>query len=186
MITAPVLSSTDSSNAHNAASDVLMASADDAVASTTSDSASPDAATQEMEAALALSLFRLPATPSAPLASQIDSIPDAADSWPFTDGKGCFAKGRDGKDLPFLERLYYLLSLPNLSLPGQPGRTLGEAIRWKSAASLAAAGLPEDLAAFEIGDVNLLEAAIYPQYASGDTLPGKQHRISHQLFFLAL
>ena len=91
MITAPVLSSTDSSNAHNAASDVLMTSADDAVASTTSDSASPDAATQEMEAALALSLFRLPATPSAPLASQIDSIPDAADSWPFTDGKGCFA-----------------------------------------------------------------------------------------------
>ena len=48
MITAPVLSSTDSSNAHNAASDVLMASADDAIASTASDSASPDAATQEM------------------------------------------------------------------------------------------------------------------------------------------
>ena len=37
MITAPVLSSTDSSNAHNAASDVLMTSADDAVASTTSE-----------------------------------------------------------------------------------------------------------------------------------------------------
>ena len=41
MITAPVLSSTDSSNAHNAASDVLMASADDAIASTTSETAPP-------------------------------------------------------------------------------------------------------------------------------------------------
>ena len=51
--------------------------------------------------------------------------------------------------------------------------------------SLAAAGLPEDLAAFEIGDVNLLEAAIYPQYASGDTLPGKQPHFP-PTFFLAL
>ncbi|KOO33561.1 hypothetical protein Ctob_010595 [Chrysochromulina tobinii] len=87
--------------------------------------------------------------------------------WPFADGKGCFGKDRQGKELPFLERLFLLLAFPNLELPGQPGRTLGEAIRWKRADQLAALGLPAGTAAFEIVDVPLIEAAVYPQYASG-------------------
>ena len=94
-------------------------------------------------------------------------LPDKTHGWPFADGKGCFGKDRQGKELPFLERLFLLLAFPNLELPGQPGRTLGEAIRWKRADQLAALGLPAGTAAFEIVDVRLVEAAVYPQYASG-------------------
>ena len=94
-------------------------------------------------------------------------LPDMTHGWPFADGKGCFGKDRQGKELPFLERLFLLLAFPNLELPGQPGRTLGEAIRWKRADQLAALGLPAGTAAFEIVDVRLVEAAVYPQYASG-------------------
>jgi len=126
--------------------------------------------TEDLEAALALTGLRLPAVEPPP-ARKLAQLPGATSSWPFAEGKGCFIKNRDGKDVSFLERLYHLLSLPNLVLPGHPGRRLGEAIRWKSPSSLRAAGLPEDFAAFEIGDVALLEAAIYPQYASGAPLP---------------
>ena len=105
--------------------------------------------------------------PSEMSAHQLTLFPDATESWPFAPGKGCFFKGRDGKDLYFLERLFLLLSFPNLALPGFLGRHLREAIRWKSPAALEAMGLPHSLAAFEIGDVALLEAAVYPQYASG-------------------
>jgi hypothetical protein len=94
-------------------------------------------------------------------------LPGATQGWPFADDKGCFGKDRRGKELPFLERLFLLLAFPNLELPGQPGRTLGEAIRWKQADELAALGLPVDTAAFEIVDVPLFEAAVYPQHASG-------------------
>ena len=126
--------------------------------------------TDDMEAALALSCLRLPA-PATPAARKLTQLPGATMSWPFAEAKGCFIKNREGKDLPFLERLYLLLSLPSLLLPNPPGRRLGEAIRWKSAATLDALGLPADFAAFEIGDVALLEAAIYPQYASGAPTP---------------
>ena len=128
--------------------------------------ASAPAPEDDLQAALALSCLRLPAT-GAPPAHTLAHVPGATGTWPFADGKGCFIKGRDGKDLPFLERLYLLLALPGLVLPGHPGRWLGEAIRWKSAEELAAMGLPTDIAAFEINDIALLEAAIYPQYASG-------------------
>ena len=100
-------------------------------------------------------------------ATALTHMPDETESWPFAAGKGCFFKGRDGKDFYFLERLFLLLSFPNLAVPGYPGRRVGEAIRWKTAGSLEALGLPSSLAAFEIVDVQLLEAAVYPQYASG-------------------
>ena len=138
--------------------------------------ASSAPAADDMAAALALTGFAFSAPASSPPAaadeapppaSSLLSIPGATESWPFAAGKGCFCKAQDGKDMPFLERLFLLLSLPNLSLPGHPGRRLGEAICWKSPESLAALGLPTTLAAFEIGNVALLEAAIYPQYASG-------------------
>jgi hypothetical protein len=133
-------------------------------------SSSPEA----MDAALALTGFAasassLPATPQ-PAANTLTRLPETIEGvWPYIDGKGAFSKGRDGKDLPFLERLFLMLSLPNLSLPSasHPGRRMGEALRWKTAEDLAALGLPTTLAAFEIGDVALLEAAVYPQYASG-------------------
>ena len=128
--------------------------------------AEPRDAHDERDAAKSLLWMCLPA-PAAPPARKLAQLPGATASWPFVEGKGCFIKSREGRDLPFLERLYLLLSLPNLILPGQGGRRLGEAIRWKSAAALAAFGLPEGTPAFEIGDVALLEAAIYPQYASG-------------------
>ena len=111
--------------------------------------------------------------PSLMSAHQLAHFPDATESWPFAPGKGCFFKGRDGKDLYFLERLFLLLSFPNLALPGLPGRYLREAIRWKEPAALEAMGLPHSLAAFEIKDVALLEAAVYPQYASGT--PARPH-----------
>ena len=139
-------------------------------------SASSASAADDMAAALALTGFAfstpassLPAAAdeAAPAAVSLLSIPGATESWPFAAGKGCFSKAQDGKDMAFLERLFLLLSLPNLSLPGHPGRRLGEAICWKSPESLATLGLPTTLAAFEIGNVALLEAAIYPQYASG-------------------
>ena len=100
-------------------------------------------------------------------ACTLAQLPDETSSWPFAFGKGCFGKNRDGKELPFLERLFLILSFPSLKLPNAPGRHLGEAIRWKSAATLAAHGLPSNTSAFEIVDVPLLEAAVYPQYASG-------------------
>ena len=106
-------------------------------------------------------------SPTLMSAHQLTHFVDATENWPVAPGKGCFFKGRDGKDLYFLERLFLLLSFPNLELPGFPGRRLQEAIRWKAPASLEAMGLPCTLAAFEIGDVALLEAAVYPQYASG-------------------
>lgn len=106
-------------------------------------------------------------TPDLGSARFLTCLPDMTHGWPFADGKGCFGKDRQGKELPFLERLFLLLAFPNLELPGQPGRTLGEAIRWKRADQLAALGLPAGTAAFEIVDVPLVEAAVYPQYASG-------------------
>ena len=120
-----------------------------------------------------------PNTPSSPpppaladvqqiAACELATLPDATAAWPFMNPKrGAFCKARDGKDIPFLERLFYLLSFPNLELPGHPGRRLGEAIRWKDGDALIALGLPPTLPAFEIADVALLEAAVYPQYASG-------------------
>jgi hypothetical protein len=106
-------------------------------------------------------------TPVLGSARFLTCLPDMTHGWPFADGKGCFGKDRQGKELPFLERLFLLLAFPNLELPGQPGRTLGEAIRWKQADELPALGLPAGTAAFEIVDVPLVEAAVYPQYASG-------------------
>ena len=94
-------------------------------------------------------------------------LPDMTHGWPFADGKGCFGKDRQGKELPFLERLFLLLAFPNLELPGQSGRTLCDAIRWKRADQVEALGLPASTAAFEIVDVHLFAAAVYPQYASG-------------------
>ena len=54
-----------------------------------------------------------------------------------------------------------------LELPGQSGRTLCDAIRWKRADQLEALGLPASTAAFEIVDVPLFRVAVYPQYLKG-------------------
>ena len=132
-----------------------------------------------MDAALALTdLFTSPAamdraTPAEapePRACELVAVPDQTPSWPFCEGKGCFGKAHDGKDLPFLERLFLVLSFPSLALPGQHGKTVGDAIRWKAKAtrSTMSFALPADAAAFEIADVALLEASVYPQYASGE------------------
>ena len=58
-------------------------------------------------------------------ATALTHMPDETESWPFAAGKGCFFKGRDGKDFYFLERLFLLLSFPNLAVPGYPGRACG-------------------------------------------------------------
>ena len=100
-------------------------------------------------------------------ACNLTCLPDMAHGWPFADGKGCFGKDSQGKELHFLKRLFLLLAFPNLELPGQSGRTLCDAIRWKRADQLEALGLPASTAAFEIVDVRLVEVAVYPQYASG-------------------
>lgn len=134
-------------------------------------SVSPPPAAQEsdaMAAALALTdLFAAPSSSTPTRACEATHLPGASSGWPFVDGKGCFAKGRDGKDVPFLERLFLLLSFPRLAVPGHPGSCLGDAIRWKTREAINDLGLPSGTAAFEIVDVGLLEAAVYPQYASG-------------------
>ena len=49
--------------------------------------------------------------PAAPLADgdtpacNLTCLPDMAHGWPFADGKGCFGKDSQGKELPFLKRL---------------------------------------------------------------------------------
>ena len=73
--------------------------------------AAPAATAEENDAAIALRMLvmGLPA-PAAPPAAKLAQMPGATSEWPFFAGKGCFIKSRDGKDLPFLERLYLLLS----------------------------------------------------------------------------
>jgi hypothetical protein len=105
--------------------------------------------------------------PSLVSACLLKHLPEETLDWPFKDGKGYFGKDRRGKKVPFLERLFLILAFPNLELPGQPSRTLGEAIRWKQDDQLAPFGLPTGTAAFEILDVDLFEAYVYPQYKTG-------------------
>ena len=102
--------------------------------------------------------------------AQLSQLPGELGAWPLTEGRGLFFRSREGRDLSFLERLYCLLSVPCLRLPTCPERTVGEAIRWKSAEGLAAMGLPPTIAAIEIADASLFEHHVYPQYASGAPL----------------
>ena len=80
--------------------------------------------------------------------------------------QGWFVKSPGGVE-PLLERLYLLLSFPNAALYSCPGRRVGEAIRWKEGDEAWRAGAPHGVDCFEIVDVPLFEAELYPQYASG-------------------
>ena len=100
-------------------------------------------------------------------AIDVSRFDDESEVWPMVRGKGWFVKSPGGVELPFLERLYLLLSFPNAALYSCPGRRVGEAIRWKEGDEAWRAGAPHGVDCFEIVDVPLFEAELYPQYASG-------------------
>ncbi|KAL1500063.1 hypothetical protein AB1Y20_012739 [Prymnesium parvum] len=124
-----------------------------------------DNPTDEMDAALALSgmLHRAEQT----RAKDLVRFRTTNQFFPCVAGKGWFVKRMDGGDIPFLERLFLILSYPNAALIGEPGRRLGDAIRWKDPEAARQCGAPEGAPCIEIVNVPLFEAEVYPQYASG-------------------
>lgn len=100
-------------------------------------------------------------------ALSVSQLPDESEHWPFTAGKGWFAKQARGFEIHFLERIFLMLSFGNLRLRKTPSRTLSDTIRWLTPEAAARCGVPDGLWAFEIVTVELFEREVYPQYASG-------------------
>lgn len=100
-------------------------------------------------------------------ALDIGALPDESDQWPYSSGKGWFAKNPRGAEIHFLERIFLMLSFGSLRLRKTPSRTVRETIRWLSPEAAARCLVPEGVAAFEIVNVELFEREMYPQYASG-------------------
>jgi hypothetical protein len=100
-------------------------------------------------------------------ACDVSRFEDRTAHWPYSPEKGWFTKAYSGQDVPFLERLFLILSFGNSELITQKGRRLQHAIRWKEPRAAEAWGAPPGVPCFEIVDVALFEAEVYPQYASG-------------------
>ena len=95
--------------------------------------------------------------------------------YPYCENKGWFAFNEAGKGIFLLERLFWMLSLPNQPLSKHPGRRMRDAIRWMDRATADAHGVPPGCAGFELVDANIFSDEVYPQWRSGSFRKTAKH-----------
>ena len=96
-------------------------------------------------------------------------------SYPFCETKGWFAFNEAGKGMLLLERLFWMLSLPDQPLSKHPGGRMRDAIRWMDRATADAHGVPPGCAGFELVDANIFSDEVYPQWRSGSFRKTAKH-----------